>query len=687
MTRRLIFLMIVLELAIFRFTYDATIFPLLAVAAAGFALLGGPRLDTPRRRQGIYALALLLPFVAQWQFLPFSSTVVRGPLAHTVTYVFVQYFIALQIMELFQRRKRASAAVPLYAMLAATCCGNIFLTPQRSVVYGVLCLALLALSVVYLRARAGKAGDQPSGSRRPGLVPVMALLAITGVGGIVLSGILYSNQFYFARLLVDIISPQIQLSTPGFSNDAKLGSVMRLKRPDIANKTALRVFAQTAPRYLRGRAFDFYGAASEWRDMSTTAQLPVSVRPRGVGEQEEGHHFFELKKNGQSPWASVEVWPSRDILFGVFGPKEAAMIAAPVAEMTLDSNGTADSAEISEGVNYKWFVPGSAAADKLSEADRRRFTAVPGSLDPRIRQLAHNILKDCTTTTEKMRTVAAHFANDEYNIGIRIPLGEDPLTYFLLERPPAHCEYFAAGAAMLLRIGGVPTRYVTGFVASEWNPVGGYWMARNRNAHAWVEAYDDESGWQVVEATPAGGVPGGDVAGTADYLADFARFRIQELQVKTYLRGVAGLFAWLGARAKSMLDLAAGNSPGMLALKACLLILLVRFIRRRARKRRPARTKDPSIRALHALLATADAGVRKLGLTRETDETLHHFARRISASATPSGDVVPVAEWYVAYAAVRYGGAIADADIKQLQTTLPRRNGKTAAASTGGAAG
>ena len=28
----------------------------------------------------------------------------------------------------------------------------------------------------------------------------------------------------------------------------------------------------------------------------------------------------------------------------------------------------------------------------------------------------------------------------------------DPLTWFLLEKPPAHCEYFAAGATMLLRL-------------------------------------------------------------------------------------------------------------------------------------------------------------------------------------------------------------------------------------------
>ena len=671
MTRRLIFLMIALELIIFHLMYDATIFPLLAAAVAGFGLLGGPRFDAPRRRQGIYALALLLPFVAQWQFLPFSSPTVNGPLAHTVTYVFVQYFITLQIMELLLRKKRVSAAVPLYGVLAATCSGNVFVSPRQSVVYGVLCLILLGLSVVYLRARAGQGGGKSSRRRRPALAPVAALLIVAGVSGMILSGILYSNQLYMARVFVEMFAPQFALSGAGFSEKAKLGSVIRLKRPDIANKTALRVFSKVEPGYLRGRAFDYYGLNSEWKDMSSTVGLAMLDRPPGVRELGPEQRYFQLRNNGRRPWASVEVWPSRDIVYGVFGPKEAAVIAAPVTKMTLDSNGTADSVEISEGVNYTWFVPDRAADEVLSQGDRKRFTDVPVSLDPRIVQLARSVFADCTTPLEKMHAVAAHFVNNyDYDTGIRIPAGQDPVTHFLLERPAAHCEYFAAGAALLLRIGGVPTRYVTGFVASEWNPIGGYWMARNEDAHAWVEAYDHATGWQIVEATPPSGTPAGDAASTADYLADLASFRIQELQVRTYLRGVAGLFAWLGARAKSLVALAASNSPGMLALKACLLILFVRFIWRRVRSRRPARAKDPSVRALHALLARADAGTRKLGLTREPDETLHQFARRIAASIATPGEAAPIAEWYAAYAAVRYSGVVADADIEQLQQTL-----------------
>jgi len=690
MQRRLIFLMILLESFVLHLTYQVTLFPVLALVVGAAALFGGPRLDAPRYRQSIYSLVLLLPFVALWQLLPFNSTAVRGVTGHRVTYVFVQYFIALQILELFLRKKRASAAVPLFGALALTCAGNVFITARQSAVYGLLCLVLAGLSVAYLRSRTGAAASGAGGKRRPALMPVTILLMITGVAAMLLSGALYRNQHYLARLVVNILGPRMATSSPGYSDEAKLGSVIRLRTGEIANRTALRVFAKTTPGYLRGKAFDYYSVNSEWKDMSTpTTLLPVR-RPAGVPELGPSRRFFKLKENAGAPWRTLDVWPSREIATGMFSPKDAAVMAAPISTLALDSNGATDSGEIYGGVNYMSFVPRPGVIEGLSEIDRKRFTILPEPADRRIVELAREVFSGCTTPREKMHAVVQHFRkNYSYDAGIRIPRGADPLTYFLLERPAAHCEYFAAGAAVLLRTAGVPARYVTGFVADEWNPFGRYWMARNRNAHAWVEAYDDETGWKIVEATPASGVPRSAIAGPAGYLADYASFRVQELQVQTYLHGVEGLFAWLGARAEGLRDVAMSDSPGMLAIKVCLLVLLVRFLLRQMKWRRAPKAKEgPQVRALHALLAKADAALRRRGLTRGPGETLHRFARRITGRAGSPADgaaagAPDAAEWYAAYAAVRYGGAITDADIERLGQSMPRRNGKTAAAATG----
>ena len=83
------------------------------------------------------------------------------------------------------------------------------------------------------------------------------------------------------------------------------------------------------------------------------------------------------------------------------------------------------------------------------------------------------------------------------------PAGKDPTMVFLFDRRRGHCELFAAGLAALSRSVNIPARVITGFHASEFNPVGGYYVVRQSNAHAWVEIYGGEDkGWVAFDATP-----------------------------------------------------------------------------------------------------------------------------------------------------------------------------------------
>ena len=55
---------------------------------------------------------------------------------------------------------------------------------------------------------------------------------------------------------------------------------------------------------------------------------------------------------------------------------------------------------------------------------------------------------------------------------------------------------------IMLRSIGIPSRLVTGFLASEWNEFGNYYTVRQRDAHAWVEVYFPHSGWITFDPTP-----------------------------------------------------------------------------------------------------------------------------------------------------------------------------------------
>lgn len=72
--------------------------------------------------------------------------------------------------------------------------------------------------------------------------------------------------------------------------------------------------------------------------------------------------------------------------------------------------------------------------------------------------------------------------------------------WFLKTADSGYCIHFATAATVLLRAAGIPSRYVTGYVM---HANGNTWATvRQENAHAWVEWYSAEYGWQIFDATP-----------------------------------------------------------------------------------------------------------------------------------------------------------------------------------------
>jgi transglutaminase-like putative cysteine protease len=124
-----------------------------------------------------------------------------------------------------------------------------------------------------------------------------------------------------------------------------------------------------------------------------------------------------------------------------------------------------------------------------------------------VRGLAERITKGAETGPQKIAAVTQYLlSNHKYSLSARIGPG-DPVASFLREKKDAHCEFFAAAATLLLRHVGVPTRYVTGYLAHEAGREPGETIVRQRDAHAWCEAWVDGYGWISVDATPGDGRP------------------------------------------------------------------------------------------------------------------------------------------------------------------------------------
>jgi hypothetical protein len=74
---------------------------------------------------------------------------------------------------------------------------------------------------------------------------------------------------------------------------------------------------------------------------------------------------------------------------------------------------------------------------------------------------------------------------------------------FLFETRRGFCEHYASAFTLVMRAAGVPARVVTGYQGGEFNPIGGYMIVRQSDAHAWSEIWVAGRGWLRVDPTAA----------------------------------------------------------------------------------------------------------------------------------------------------------------------------------------
>jgi len=175
----------------------------------------------------------------------------------------------------------------------------------------------------------------------------------------------------------------------------------------------------------------------------------------------------------------------------------------------------------------------------------------PGDISPRIAELASAVMGE-GSDLERARRAEAHLASAfEYTTDlIGTPEGQR-LETFLFASRRGHCELFASSMVLMLRSQGIAARLATGFLGADYNPIEGYYIVRESNAHAWVEARMADGAWLVFDPTPPDGRPVAGESGLSQLAAqlyDYLVFRwdryvltyglADQIDVVASLRGV-----------------------------------------------------------------------------------------------------------------------------------------------------
>lgn len=148
---------------------------------------------------------------------------------------------------------------------------------------------------------------------------------------------------------------------------------------------------------------------------------------------------------------------------------------------------------------------GDTLPHALNEAEYRRYTRLPEG-NPQTRHLAETLAKQSPTERAFIRNVLNHFSRRHFSYTLRPPTtaGRNSIDEFMFATRQGFCEHYAQSFAVIMRTAGLPARIVTGYQGAEYNPQGGFWQIRAKDAHAWTEVWlPSEQVWLRVDPTAA----------------------------------------------------------------------------------------------------------------------------------------------------------------------------------------
>jgi len=140
------------------------------------------------------------------------------------------------------------------------------------------------------------------------------------------------------------------------------------------------------------------------------------------------------------------------------------------------------------------------------------YLAIPETTTDRTLDLARQLSVRGSTYDTVLAMQDWMAANTVYDLDAPVPVEEaDAVDDHLFVSRRGFCEQIASSLVVMLRSQGVPARLATGYIPGERDRVSGVWKVRARDAHAWVEVWFPDTGWEAFD--PTAEVP---LAGDAD---------------------------------------------------------------------------------------------------------------------------------------------------------------------------
>jgi protein-glutamine gamma-glutamyltransferase len=299
------------------------------------------------------------------------------------------------------------------------------------------------------------------------------------------------------------------IRTSGFSDTVNLGAIGSIKRdPSVVMRVELprSQLSDVRPLYLRGVSFDRYDG-KVWTNQLSYRRSLIEESPGTFAFR--GRRAVTRAPLGETMQQKILLEPLDTPV--LFAAPFIERVSGTFPSLFFDASGAVylpfpSSSRIEYTVvsHSNAVVPADLGSEpsRYPESVVRQYLQLPLQSD-RINILAEDVTQRQRNAYEKATAIHTYLTSN-YRYSLDAPLAEQahPLEEFLFSRKTGYCEHYATAMVIMLRTVGIPARLVTGFLATEWNEYGNYYVVRQQDAHAWVEVYLPHSGWIRMDPTP-----------------------------------------------------------------------------------------------------------------------------------------------------------------------------------------
>ena len=293
--------------------------------------------------------------------------------------------------------------------------------------------------------------------------------------------------FFFPRLPGPLWKmPGQKTATTGMSNSMMIGDVGSMQQSD---EVAFRVkfisqVDASWPKYWRAMTFEEYNGTTWWASR-LRGRTPISYEL----QSEDVIEYQVTMEATEQPW-----------LYALDRPITIPEQSKLYSDATLRAN-----AKVSQRKRYRVTSSRFMFLERdLSDRFKRLNLYLPDSENVRSKRWAREQYHKIGEPLKFVEFLLKTINEKEYYYTLSPPLlRRDAIDGFWFDTRRGFCEHYASAVTVMLRAVGIPARIVVGYQGGEYNELGGNWIVRQRNAHAWLEFWQPERGWVRVDPTVA----------------------------------------------------------------------------------------------------------------------------------------------------------------------------------------